>query len=60
MEITKLSEYMAFVEELDKDFYLSRGQSQDYPLLPSALRRDDSGNRKYPKRAIRTFLEQFK
>ncbi|XNS99076.1 FRG domain-containing protein [Vibrio cyclitrophicus] len=60
MEITKLSEYMAYVEELEKEFYLSRGQSQDYPLLPSALRCDESGNRKYPKRAIRTFLEQFK
>jgi hypothetical protein len=60
MEITKLSEYMEFVEDLDKEFYLSRGQSQNYPLLPSALRRDDSGNRKYAKRAIRNFLEQFK
>lgn len=60
MEIAKLSEYMAFVEGLDKDFCLSRGQSQDFPLLPSALRCDESGNRKYPKRAIRTFLEEFK
>lgn len=60
MQITKLSEYMAFVESLDKEFYLSRGQSQDFPLLPSALRHDDTGKRKYPKRAIRAFLEQFK
>lgn len=60
MEITKLSEYMEFVEGLEKDFYLSRGQSQNYPLLPSALRRDESGNRKYARRAIRNFLEQFK
>lgn len=60
MEITKLSEYMAFVEDLDNDFYLSRGQSQAYPLLPSALRCDENGKRKYPKRAIRNFLEQFK
>jgi hypothetical protein len=50
---------MAFVENLDSGFYLSRGQSKDYPLLPSALRRDEFGNRKYPKRAIRNFLEQF-
>jgi len=60
MEISKLSEYMEFVEELDKVFYLSRGQSQDYPLLPSALRKDESGKRKYAKRSIRNFLEQFK
>ncbi len=60
MEITKLSEYMEFVEGLGKGFSLSRGQSQNYPLLPSALRRDSSGNRKYAKREIKNFLEQFK
>lgn len=61
MKISKLSEYTSFVEELPKEFSLSRGQSGDYPLLPSALRRDnDTGNRKFPKRAIRNFLSQFK
>jgi hypothetical protein len=60
MTIKKLSEYTAYVEGLPNQFTLSRGQSEDYPLLPSALRRDaSSGNRKYPKRAIRSFLEQF-
>jgi hypothetical protein len=61
MEISKLSEYTSFVEELPKEFCLSRGQSGDYPLLPSALRKDNlTKNRKFPKRAIRNFLTQFK
>lgn len=61
MRISKLSEYTSFVEELPKEFSLSRGQSGNYPLLPSALRKDNrTGNRKFPKRAIRNFLEQFK
>ncbi|WP_417598033.1 FRG domain-containing protein [Oceanospirillum sp.] len=61
MKISKLSEYTSFVEELPKEFSLSRGQSGDYPLLPSALRKDrETGNRKFPKRAIRNFLTQFK
>lgn len=58
--VNKLSEYMAFIEELPTEFTLSRGQGGDYPLLPSALRKDASGNRKYPKRAIRNFLDEFK
>lgn len=60
MKINKLSEYMAFVEDLPSEFSLSRGQSNSYPLLPSALRVDDAGNRKFTKRVIRNFLEQFK
>ncbi|MFK5895149.1 MAG: FRG domain-containing protein [Pseudomonadota bacterium] len=60
MTITKLSEYMAYVEELPDEFYLSRGQSKDYSLLPKALRLDEAGNRKYSKRVIRGFLDQFK
>jgi hypothetical protein len=61
MKISKLSEYTCFVEELPKEFSLSRGQSEGYPLLPSALRKDkETGNRKFPKRAIRNFLTQFK
>jgi len=61
MIITKLSEYASFVEGLPKEFFLSRGQSGDYPLLPSALRKDEgTGNRKFTRRAVRSFLEQFK
>lgn len=51
---------MAFIEELPTEFTLSRGQGGDYPLLPSALRKDALGNRKYPNRAIRNFLDEFK
>ena len=47
MTIKTLSEYAAYVEALPNEFSLSRGQSGDYPLLPSALRRDIvSNNRK--------------
>ena len=60
MKISKLSEYMAYVEELPEEFSMSRGQSKDYSLLPSALRLDMSNNRKYSKRVIHNFLEQFK
>lgn len=61
MIVTKLSEYTAYIEDLPKEFSLSRGQSGDYPLLPSALRKDkDTGNRKFTKRAVRNFLNQFK
>lgn len=60
MTISKLSDYMSYVEKLPNEFKLSRGQSNDYPLLPGALRLDKSGNRKYSKRVIRNFLEQFK
>tara|TARA_B100001059_G_C17808235_1_gene570523 strand:+ start:170 stop:910 length:741 start_codon:yes stop_codon:yes gene_type:complete len=60
MKISKLSEYMSYVEELPSEFSLSRGQSKEYSLLPSALRLDESKNRKYSKRVIRNFLDQFK
>ncbi|OLQ73223.1 hypothetical protein BIT28_25345 [Photobacterium proteolyticum] len=50
---------MEFVENLSPDFSLSRGQSKNYPLLPSALRLED-GKRKYTKRAINNFLNNFK
>lgn len=61
MEIRKLSEYTSYIESLPKEFSLSRGQAEDYPLLPSALRKDPiTSNRRYPKRAVRNFLQQFK
>jgi len=59
-KICKLSQYMEFVEKLPPLFSLSRGQSKDYPLLPSALREDDQGNRKYTRRAISSFLINFR
>lgn len=58
--IKKLSEYMEFVENLDSGFTLSRGQDKDYPLLPSAMRKDESGRRIYSKGTIKYYLEEFK
>lgn len=60
MVINKLSEYISYIENLPREFILSRGQFRNYELLPGALRKDSSGNRKYTKRTIRNFLEQFK
>ncbi|MDQ0972409.1 hypothetical protein QFZ31_002287 [Neobacillus niacini] len=59
-KITKLSEYMSYVEALPDVFSLSRGQTGDYPLLPSALRKDSKGNRKFTRQAVAHFLNQFK
>ncbi|WP_019639972.1 FRG domain-containing protein [Paenibacillus fonticola] len=59
-KIRKLSEYMSFVEKLPATFSLSRGQTGDFPLLPSALRKDNKGNRKYAPLSITHFLKQFK
>lgn len=41
--IRKLSDYMTLVEALPNGYILSRGQTGDYPLLPSALRKDSRG-----------------
>ncbi|MCL1056803.1 FRG domain-containing protein [Shewanella gelidimarina] len=58
-KITSLSQFMEHVEAFPSDFSLSRGQSKDYELLPSALRLD-LGTRKYSKRAVNCFLNNFK
>lgn len=58
--IEKLSDYMEYVENLDSDFILSRGQDKPYPLLPSALRKDSTGNRKYSRRTVKYYLDEFK
>jgi hypothetical protein len=59
-KITKLSDYMSYVEALPSEFSLSRGQTGDYPLLPSALRKDSKGNRKFTRQSVAYFLNQFK
>lgn len=59
-KITKLSEYMTYVEGLSDSYSFSRGQPGDYSLLPSALRKDSKGNRKYTRQSIAHFLNQFK
>lgn len=61
IKIRKLSEYVECVENLPKEFTLSRGhENEQYKLLPSALRTDDSGNRKYTRQSIAYFLNEFK
>lgn len=57
--IEKLSDFMCFIENLPDEFLLSRGQPGEFNLLPSALRKDPSGNRKYSKQAIQYFLDEF-
>lgn len=60
-KISKLSEFMEYVENLPKEFSLSRGHSNAiYSLLPGALRLDESGNRKYTRQSIAYFLNEFK
>ncbi|WP_038299193.1 FRG domain-containing protein [Metaclostridioides mangenotii] len=59
--ISKLSEFMDYVENLPKEFSLSRGQANvKHKLLPGALRLDCCGNAKYTRRSISHFLNEFK
>lgn len=58
--IEKLSEFISFVESLPKDFTLSRGQSRNYDLMPSALRLDNNRVRKYSRQSAQNFLNEFK
>lgn len=58
--IATLSQFTEYVEKLPREFLLSRGQSKEYDLLPSALRRDLSGNNKYSRSVIQYFLNEFK
>lgn len=58
--IEKLSEFMDYIEKLPNEFTISRGQKQDYDLLPGALRLDKNGNLKYPRQSVAYFLEEFK
>ena len=59
-KIEKLSQYIELVEGLEPRYSLSRGQSKDYPLYPSALRLDEGGNRKYTRRAVNNFMTNFR
>lgn len=60
VEIESLSQYIKFIEDLPKDFSISRGQSRDLPLLPSGLRKDTKGTNKYRRGDLQYFLEEFK
>lgn len=59
-EVSSLKEFIGVIESLPPNFFLSRGQSDDYNLLPSALRRDLRGNRIYSNSTIKYFLDEFK
>lgn len=58
--IHNLSEYITVLESIPIDYQLSRGQANDLPLLPSALRCDTDGKKLYSKSTIRSFLDDFK
>lgn len=58
--IEKLSEFMEYVEKLPNNFSLSRGQVKDFPLLPSALRKDEKNNKKFSRQTTAFFLNEFK
>lgn len=58
--IKSLKEYVGFVETLPVGFELSRGQERDKELLPSVLRKDDSGMRLYSNATAHAFIEEFK
>lgn len=57
--IEKLSDYIDFIEKLDRKFSLSRGQGKLYKLLPGALRKKDNKNI-YSKQEIDEYLNEFK
>lgn len=57
--IEKLSDYIEFIESLNQEFILSRGQRKDYELLPGALRKKDSKNI-YSNQEIEDYLNEFK
>lgn len=58
--IHNFSEYISVLESISIDYQLSRGQADDLPLLPSALRCDTDGKKLYSKSTIRSFLDDFK
>lgn len=58
--IESLREYIEIINEKSPDFSLSRGQIEDKPLLPSALRKDDRGNRIFSNSTVKQFIEDFK
>ena len=60
-KIHSLSQYVEYVENLSKEYSVSRGHSKkSYVLLPGALRYDKEGKRKYSKRNISYFMQTFK
>lgn len=60
IQVESLVEYIKAIEQWSPVYSLSRGQSQDYSLLPSSLRQDSDGMRIYSKSDAQSFLEDFK
>ncbi|MBR1432573.1 FRG domain-containing protein [Ruminococcus sp.] len=57
--VNSLTEFIAFIHDLDLG-YLSRGQeNSDWPLLPSALR-TEKGERIYSKDDIKSMVDEFR
>lgn len=58
--IHSVQEYINVLEKIPLDFCLSRGQSLDKKLLPTALRFDEDNKRLYSKSKVNCFLEDYK
>lgn len=57
--VQSIQEYIDVVENLP-DYCLSRGQTADRRLLPTALRYDDDDKRIYSRSKVNCFLEDYK
>ena len=58
--IENLVDYVKYIQELDKEYVLSRGQGQDKALLPSVFRLDDCNMRLFSNTTAKEFIEEFK
>lgn len=58
VEISDLSQFVQFVNELPKEFSICRGQECDLPLLPSSLRKKDN-YRIYDFKKANRFIDDF-
>ena len=60
LTVCSVVEYIEKIESFSPAYSLSRGQGDDRPLLPSALRCDPDGMRYFSKADSQAFLEDFK
>lgn len=58
-QIESLQQYIDLIDSIGMEFSISRGQKEDYPLLPGALRKDRI-NRKYSKMDVASFMDDFR
>lgn len=58
--IENLAGYVIYIQEVDKDYTLSRGQGQDKVLLPSVFRLDERNMRLFSNATAKEFIEEFK